>query len=143
MIIDASAIVALLSREPDAERLKVALDAHRTRMVSPLTVYEAALSFARSRLGPAPKRKCTPEEIRAALGLIREFIEVNGVKEVPVTPAMAERAIDAAARFGKTVGHPADLNFGDCFVYALAKAYRAPLLYKGNDFSKTDIAVAE
>ena len=52
---------------------------------------------------------------------------------------IGRRALDAAARFGRVVGHPANLNLGDCFVYACAKAYRVPLLFKGEDFSQTDI----
>jgi len=142
MVIDASAIVALLSREPEAEELKDCLDAARNRLVSPLAVNEAAVSFARSRLGPNPKRKSTPDEIRAAFALVSEFIEINGVKEIPITPDMAALAIEAAAVFGKAVGHPADLNFGDCFAYACAKAHRAPLLFKGDDFPLTDIKQA-
>ena len=56
-----------------------------------------------------------------------------------VVADVGRRALDAAAHFGRAVGHPANLNFGDCFVYDCAKAYRVPLLFKGEDFSQTDI----
>ena len=66
------------------------------------------------------------------------FLAANNVKEMPVGADVGRRALDAA-RFGRVVGHPANLNLGDCFVYAYAKAYRVPLLFKGEDFSQTDI----
>ena len=63
-----------------------------------------------------------------------------GASEVPISPQIGELAIDAAMSYGKAVGHAADLNFGDCFAYACAKAVGTGLLYKGNDFALTDLA---
>ncbi|CAB4834664.1 unannotated protein [freshwater metagenome] len=71
-----------------------------------------------------------------------EFLQVAGVEIVPVTVEQARIARDAYRDFGKGSGHPAQLNFGDCFSYALAKATTEPLLYVGLDFSHTDVAAA-
>lgn len=64
------------------------------------------------------------------------------VRIEPVTEAQARSAVDAFARFGKGTGHPAGLNFGDCFSYSLAKAMGEALLFKGNDFGQTDVQSA-
>jgi ribonuclease VapC len=66
-------------------------------------------------------------------------IEIAG-KEIAISGDIGNRAIEASMKYGKAVGHSADLNFGDCFAYACAKGSRLSLLYKGNDFSKTDLA---
>jgi ribonuclease VapC len=81
----------------------------------------------------------TREEIVAAHSVVTAFLAANNVKEMLVGADVGRRALAAAARFGRVVGHPANLNLGDCFVYACAKAYRVPLLFKGEDFSQTDI----
>jgi ribonuclease VapC len=67
---------------------------------------------------------------------------VAGVRTVSVTERETETALAAFSRYGKGRGHPAQLNLGDCFAYALAKNHRAALLFKGEDFDKTDIAAA-
>ena len=71
-----------------------------------------------------------------------EFCRDTGLVFEPVTEAQARIARDAYRDFGKGSGHPAQLNFGDCFAYALAKETREPLLFKGQDFSRTDVASA-
>lgn len=141
MYVDASAIVAILNREPEAEALKGAFDANSAKaFVSPLTIFEATVSLARAKVVARNKiQKPSGADIDAAHKVVRAFLEANGVKEIPVLADIGRLAIETAATYGKAVGHPADLNFGDCFVYACAKAYRAPLLYKGDDFTKTDI----
>lgn len=73
---------------------------------------------------------------------VLEFLETAGVRTVSITSKEAEGALDAFARFGKGSGHPAQLNMGDCFAYAGARSYRTALLFKGEDFSKTDIRPA-
>ena len=141
MFLDASAIVAILAREPDAARFKKAIDVARPPLcVSPLTVYEASVSLARAKIGPRAKRHPMPNEIRAAGSVVEAFIAANGVQQIAITPDIARGAVEAAATYGKVIGHAADLNFGDCFTYACAKAHGLPLLYKGNDFAKTDLA---
>jgi ribonuclease VapC len=77
--------------------------------------------------------------VQLAHSVVMAFLAANNVKEMLVGADIGRRALDAAARFGRVVGHPANLNLGDCFVYACAKAYRVPLLFKGEDFSQTDI----
>jgi ribonuclease VapC len=141
MYVDASAIVAILNREPEAAALKLAFDANSAKaFVSPLTIFEATISLARAKVFARDKnRKPSRADIDAAHKVVRAFLEANGVKEIPVLADVGRLAIEAAATYGKAVGHPADLNFGDCFVYACAKSYRAPLLFKGDDFTKTDI----
>lgn len=68
------------------------------------------------------------------------FIAEVAGKELMISGDIGNRAIEASMKYGKAVGHKADLNFGDCFAYACAKAHRLPLLSQGNDFSQTDLA---
>lgn len=139
MYVDASVIVAILNRESDADRYKQILDANRAvGIVSPVTIYEAALSLARAKT-LAAGRKPTGQDVKVALRAVRSFMTANGVTEIAISPTIGDLAVAAAAEFGKAVGHRADLNFGDCFAYACAKAHDVPLLFKGDDFSKTDI----
>ena len=139
MLIDASVIIAILNQEPDASLYEALIDERQgTLRVSPLTVYEATLGLARARSGAG--RNSTSAGVEFARAAVRAFVEDNNIREVGITPEIGDHAIDAAARYGKAVGHPADLNFGDCFAYACAKALGVPLLYKGDDFSKTDLA---
>ena len=144
MYVDASAIVAILNREPEADALKSAVDANSAKaFVSPLTIFEATISLARAKVLARDKnQKPSRADIDAAYKVVRAFLEANDVNEIPVLADIGRLAIETAAIYGKAVGHPADLNFGDCFVYACAKAYRAPLLFKGDDFTKTDIQSA-
>ena len=71
-----------------------------------------------------------------------DFLRAAGIAVQPIQPETAHVALEAFARYGKGSGHPARLNLGDCFIYAQAKAGGASLLYKGEDFSKTDIESA-
>ncbi|MCX8508330.1 MAG: type II toxin-antitoxin system VapC family toxin [Rhodobacteraceae bacterium] len=139
MFLDASAIVAILSREPGFEELARRIeDARDPLFTSPLSRYEAVISLARQRVGK--DRKPSPELVETCSGLVSAFLNEVMAKDIHITGSIGEGAIRAAAEFGKTVGHPADLNFGDCFAYACAKAFRLKLLYKGGDFAKTDLA---
>jgi ribonuclease VapC len=70
------------------------------------------------------------------------FLDIAQIEIVPFSEEQARGAIVAYGRFGRSSGHPARLNFGDCFAYALARAMDLPLLYKGDDFSRTDIRSA-
>lgn len=128
MVVDTSALVAILLREPGAEAFERALASARVRLVSAVTRVE--LSFViEGRKGDAG---------RADLELL---LQAGGFEVVSVTPQQATIAIDAFRRFGKG-RHPAGLNIGDCFSYALAKATDHPLLFKGDDFPRTDIRAA-
>lgn len=132
MFVDASAIVAILTREPEADALADALDGGSSSITSPIAVFEAALGVCRKRHA----------SVAEAATDVSEFLITAGVRTVPITDRDAEAALDAFARYGKGRGHPAQLNLGDCFAYAVARQYRTSLLFKGDDFSKTDIQAA-
>src|SRR5271165_1565486 len=128
MIVDASALVAVIRDEPDAERFfGVLSDTSIPKRMSAANYLEAAIVIDGSRSPIASRR-------------FDEVIAETGVVIEPVTREQAEIARAAYRDFGKGSGHPAGLNFGDCFAYALAKAMREPLLFKGDDFSQTDVA---
>lgn len=141
MMIDASALVAILADEDDAEDLGAKLDAARVRMTTPLAVFEASVALAR-RSSATSGLTGRAALIERAQQLVLSFLERNSIRLVAISADMTGHAVLAAARFGKAVGHPADLNFGDCFAYAAATAFRAPLLFKGEDFTKTDVRQA-
>lgn len=139
MFIDASAIISILRGEADADALTQKLAWSSTQAhVSPLVVYEAVNGLARAK--SRKNAKPTPELLEQAEAAIAAFTRGLVAKEMPVTPEIGKIALEASRRFGKSVGHKADLNFGDCFAYACAKSAGIPLLYKGNDFALTDLA---
>jgi ribonuclease VapC len=131
MFVDASAIVAILVGEDEAAALAGRLDEADEPSTSPIAVYEAVLGIARIANVP----------VEAAQGIVDRFLEEAGIETLPVTAEIGRAAASAFGRFGKG-RHPAALNLGDCFAYACASALGVPLLYKGNDFSRTDIAAA-
>lgn len=145
MFLDASAIVAILASEEDAGYLLAKIEmSEGLKIYSPLSMLEAVISLARivsiSQFGdqvPTP-----PELIDEIQEDVAKFLETIGAREVSVSGSLHRNAIEAARNYGRFVGHPARLNFGDCFSYACAKEYRLPLLFKGDDFSKTDIDAA-
>jgi ribonuclease VapC len=131
MFIDASALTAMLVDERDAGELLARMQSHTRRTTSALAMWETVVAVARI-LGL---------EVEAAEAAVEQFVALIGVIVEPV-PAEARRlAVDAFVRFGKG-RHPAALNFGDCFAYACAKQAGVPLLYKGDDFPRTDIEAA-
>jgi ribonuclease VapC len=132
IVVDASAIVAMLTREADADMFLTTLETAGPAETTPVAVYEAVLGVSR-------KRQWSVAEAEAH---VRDFLEAAGVSVQPIQPETAHVALEAFARYGKGRGHPARLNLGDCFIYAQAKAGGASLLYKGDDFSKTDIESA-
>jgi len=131
VFLDASVIVAILTREADADSLSDRLDELETPMTSSLAIFESAL-------GVAKKRKSTAVE---AAKDVRDFLEMAQAAIVSITGEDAELALSAFDRFGKG-RHRAALNMGDCFAYACAKSRNVPLLFKGDDFVHTDIATA-
>ncbi|MFZ1964862.1 MAG: type II toxin-antitoxin system VapC family toxin [Roseiarcus sp.] len=128
MMVDASAIVAVLNREAEGPNLAAAIEAAEAPFTSPLAIFEAAAALMR-------ENELAAGEADAA---VREFLDAASIRVVPISDAMASAALEAFGRFGKG-RHPARLNLGDCFAYACARAYRAPLLYKGGDFVETDV----
>lgn len=138
IFIDASAVVAILNGEPGHEEIVKRIGDQKTgRLVSPLARFEAVAALARSRSGttrPTPKQFAIAEQVVAA------FCDAVEAEDITITPAIGQRALQAARAYGKFVGHEASLNFGDCFAYACASAYDARLIYKGDDFARTDLA---
>ena len=129
MIVDTSSLVAILRDEPDAAAHAGAIEAARVRRVSAANYLEAAIVIDGSRDPVASRR-------------FDELCREAQITIEPVTEAQARIARDAYRDFGRGSGHPASLNFGDCFAYALAKATGEPLLFKGDDFGQTDITPA-
>ena len=128
MIVDSSAVLAIFLRETDTETLlSTILDADFAGIGAP-TAAETGLVL-------------TSRMQRNATGSLLRFFEETGIEIVPFTERHWQRAIDAFARFGKG-RHPAGLNFGDCMTYATASLARQPLLCRGDDFRKTDLALA-
>ena len=129
MFVDASAIIAILVREDDADALAMRLSQAPAIYTSPIALYEAALGIARV-LNIA---------VDAARTELDNFIADTNTKLVPISAEIGRAALDAFERYGRG-RHPAQLNMGDCFAYACAKSEGIPLLYKGNDFTHTDLA---
>ena len=128
MIVDTSAILAILFREPDAQRFEEAIAADSTRRMSVANLLEA--SIVAERRGGA-----------VAGDDLDQLLNRFGIEPEPVTTEHLAAARRAWRRFGKG-NHPAGLNFGDCFAYALAETTGEPLLFKGADFALTDVAPA-
>ena len=129
MILNSSALIAILRDEPEAAEFARAIESSSARRVSAANFVEAAVIIDASRDPIASRR-------------FDDLVEEAHLAIEPVTAAQARIAREAYRDFGKGSGHPAQLNFGDCFAYALAKATREPLLFKGGDFAHTDIAPA-
>ena len=128
MVIDSSALIAILGNEPEASALAVAIEEAPTRLMSAASFLETAIVIE-SRYGIKGGEK------------LDELILAAQIKIEPVTEPQITLARLAYRRFGKG-RHPAGLNFGDCFADALAQLTDEPLLFKGDDFGKTDIVVA-
>lgn len=128
MILDTSALLAILLREPEAAAFAKAIENADTVCISVAGYLEAAIFVDRHG-----------DEVRRAM--LDTFLEEFSIRLEPVTVQQIRLARQAFRAFGKGV-HPAGLNFGDCFTYALAKALREPVLFKGADFSRTDLVPA-
>ena len=128
MIIDSSAVLAVLFGEADAETYEKGIAMASPCRMSVANVLEASI-VVESRGGAAASHE------------LDVFLERAGIELIPVTIEHLEAARQAWRRFGKG-NHPAALNFGDCFAYALAKVENEPLLFKGNDFARTDVEAA-
>ena len=129
MIVDTSAVLAILRAEPEAAVFAQAIADASVRRISAAAFLEAAIVIDGSQ-DPVASRRF--DQLIATAGFIIE----------PVTYEQAVIARAAWRDFGKGTGHPARLNFGDCFSYALARALGEPLLFKGSDFARTDIEPA-
>jgi ribonuclease VapC len=128
MILDTSALLAVLLNEPEASLFALAIENASVVRISAASYVEAAIYVDRNG-----------DEVRRAM--LDTFLGEFSIRTEPVTAEQALLARQAFVLFGKG-RHRAGLNFGDCFSYALAKAYREPLLFKGGDFGYTDLEVA-
>lgn len=132
MFVDASALVAVLTQEPGFVTLVERIDQSQGSTTSALAVFETATAVCR-------KRRVS---LTVAERDVRDVLQAAAIEIVPITSDDGHAALAAFARFGKGQGHPAQLNMGDCFAYGCAKTRGVPLLFVGNDFSRTDITSA-
>jgi ribonuclease VapC len=128
MVLDSSAVVAILLAEPDATQFASAIEAADIRLISSATWVELGLVLLARKGDPG-------------ITDLERFVQDAQVELVSVDEAQARLAVGAFRDFGRG-RHPAALNFGDCFAYALSKATGKPLLFKGGDFRQTDIVPA-
>ncbi len=128
MIVDTSVVVGILGKEPGWERHNTMIATARRPRMSVVNALEATM-VTESRGGAAAGAECD------------RYVERMGIELEPVTLEQLASARYAWRRFGKG-NHPAGLNFGDCFAYALADVTREPLLFKGDDFARTDVRTA-
>jgi ribonuclease VapC len=126
VIVDTSALVAILRLEDDGRLYERAIEQSPVIRISAGTYLEVSIVIDRAR-DPLISRR------------LDEFLAEAAIVIEPVTPSQARIARDAYRDFGKGSGHKAGLNFGDCFAYALARDLNEPLLFKGDDFRHTDI----
>lgn len=129
IVVDTSALVAIMGDEPERRAFNERIEAAGGVSVSAASLLETRIVlFARSG--------------ENAVLALDAFLLKSGIEVVEVSPRVGDIAFDAYRRYGRGTGHSAALNYGDCFSYALARHLDAPLLFKGNDFSQTDIRSA-
>ena len=128
MVVDTSALVAMFLAEPEHRAFEAAIDEAAEALVSVVSRVELTTVLCGGRVAADPEQ-------------VERFVRSLGVQLVAVTVEQMALALRAVLVFGKG-RHPAKLNLGDCFAYALAKSLDAPLLFKGDDFSRTDIVPA-
>lgn len=126
MIIDTSALIAILRDETDAASYARAIEEAPQRQISAANFLEAAIVIDGSRDPVASRR-------------LDDLLREAQIEIMPVTETQARLAREAYRDYGRRSGHPARLNFGDCFAYALARETGEPLLFKGADFAHTDV----
>jgi ribonuclease VapC len=132
IFVDSSAIVAILAGDADAAALAAKLESDRERIAAAHVVLEASMRLG-TLFGLAPL---------AADGLVTRLLREAEITVVPITEDVGHAAVAAFDRYGRGRGAGGNLNFGDCLSYACAKAHDARLLYKGHDFSQTDVVAA-
>lgn len=129
MIVDSSVLIAILRDEPERVAFSAILQAEQNLSISAGTYLETSIVLD-NRLDPSLAFQ------------LDDLIERAGIEIEPFTASHARIARQAYSRYGRGSGHPAKLNFGDCFSYALARDKREPILYKGDDFVHTDLRSA-
>ncbi len=128
MFVDTSALVAIILEEPEFETLVERLDAATQRYTSPVVVLEAVMVLTRY----------LKQDVPTIRDIVTQVLQTARVEVAPIDQPTGLLAIEAFDRYGKG-RDPAKLNMGDCLSYGAAKARRAPLLYKGDDFARTDL----
>lgn len=131
MFVDASALCAILALEDEAEDFAKRIRSAERRITSPLAVWETVINLPR----------LNGFDLETSEREVVKFLDVASIEITAVETETTALALDAFRRYGKG-RHRAALNFGDCFAYACAKHHKVPLLYKGNDFTLTDIESA-
>ncbi|WP_187972156.1 type II toxin-antitoxin system VapC family toxin [Aquibium microcysteis] len=131
MFVETSALVAILLQEPEKDFFLQRIATAVVRKTSVVNAFEAALAVGR-----------VIKDYRRASELVTRFLREAGIEMIPLDRDSYEIAVDAFARFGRGTTHPARLNFGDCLSYAAARRTGLPVLFKGSDFERTDIAKA-
>ena len=129
MIVDSSALIAILRDEPDEKRFSLAIATAEARRMSAANYVEVGAVIDAARDPIASRR-------------FDDFLALTRIEIAPAAETQAKVAREAYRDFGMGTGHPAKLNFGDCFAYALAKERGEPLLFKGNDFKHTGVDAA-
>ena len=130
VLLDASALVAMVTGEEEADAFADLIDGYSHRLYCATGAWEAVRAVARKR----------NDDLAEATAAVEETLAAFDVKLAPLGRPEWQQALDAHRRYGKGTGHPARLNMGDCFAYACAKTNEAVLLYKGDDFAHTDLA---
>jgi ribonuclease VapC len=133
IVVDSSAVIAILFEEPEGPACTAALEAASARLICAVNYVETGTVLAGRFRGDKPAK---------ALEVLDDVLAVLRVEVAPLESATARAALSARLTFGKGFGTRGGLNFGDCFAYALAKQHSAPLLYVGDDFARTDIVSA-
>ena len=129
MFVDSSALVAILLREPEADQLADRMAEQATLITSALAIFETVAALMRvKRISAA-----------TAEARVRAVLMTAGIEVIAIDDDAGRAALAAFERYGKGRGHPAQLNMGDCFAYALAQLSGVGLLYKGDDFARTDL----
>jgi ribonuclease VapC len=132
IVVDSSAVVAILFGEPSAAALLARLAADPDRVMSVASYLETGTVLASRRRS---------DRLRA-IDDLDAFLDEAGITLAPIDETQARLALQARIRFGRGMGHGGVLNFGDAFAYALARTREAPLLFIGDDFGTTDVIVA-
>lgn len=145
MFLDASAIVAILKAEDNAGSLIARMKTSKEPIqYSSLVVFEVVVALARQKkIALLGEHAPTPPDLIAKTQVsVEAFLRDIEATEVELSSGLHKIALNAARTYGRFVGHPAKLNFGDCFSYACAKQLETSLLFVGNDFAQTDIEAA-
>jgi ribonuclease VapC len=132
IVVDSSAVVAIILREAPADRLADRILAEAGSLISVANYVESGQVLAQRQVSDIPR----------ALSEFHTLLDKLDISLAPVDEAQARIALEARIKYGRGFGHPARLNYSDCFAYALAKVRNLPLLYVGDDFTHTDIVSA-